>query len=97
MIPLRRESLGYSFGPDGRLINHLLFMDDLNLFTSSQGDLNVLVDLVRTFSKDKGMEFGIEKCAVLDMKRGIKVRSEGIELADRQVIKEIEEEGYKYL
>ena len=34
MIPLsmllRRESLGYSFGPDGRLINHLLFMDDLN-------------------------------------------------------------------
>ena len=31
------------------------------------------------------------------MKRGVKVRSEGIELPDRQVIKEIKEEGYKYL
>ena len=40
MIPLsillKREKLGYLFGPDGKLINHLLFMDNLKLFGCSK-------------------------------------------------------------
>jgi len=43
MIPLsillKREKLGYFFGDDGLLINHLLFMDDLKLFGRSKCEL----------------------------------------------------------
>ena len=43
------------------------------------------------------MSFGLDKCAVLKMRRGRQVGSSGIELPDNQHIREIEEEGYKYL
>ena len=44
------------------------------------------------------MEFGISKCAMVEMKRGKMVSSEGIELREGELIKSLEEgEGYKYL
>ena len=43
------------------------------------------------------MEFSIEKCAMLVMKKG-KIDSVGIELADGKVIRSLQEgESYKYL
>ena len=43
------------------------------------------------------MSFGLDKCAILEMRRGRQVDSSGIiELPDDQHIGEIEEEGYKY-
>ena len=45
-----------------------------------------------------GMEFGIEKCAMLVMEKGKIVKSVGIELPHGKVIKSLQEgEGYKYL
>ena len=43
------------------------------------------------------MEFGLEKCAMLVLKRDKKVRCEGILLADGQMMREVDENGYKYL
>ena len=43
------------------------------------------------------VSFGLDKCAVLEMRRGRQVSSSGIELPDYQHIGEIEKEGYKYL
>ena len=43
------------------------------------------------------MEFGIRKCGVLVMKRGKVIATDGIELPGGQVMKDIEENGYKYL
>ena len=101
MIPLsillKREGLGYSFGPDGKVLNHLLFMDDLKLFGKSEKEVNDLVDLVRVYSADIGMEFGIDKCAVLVMENGVRVRSDGIVLPNGEVMREVEQSGYKYL
>ncbi|XP_068684405.1 uncharacterized protein [Montipora foliosa] len=57
----------------------------------------LLVQVVRSFSQDIKMSFGVDKCAVLEMRRGRQVGSSGIELHDDQHIGEIEEEGYKYL
>ena len=55
MIPLsillKREKLGYPFGPDGKLFNHLLFMNDLKLFGCNEGELEKLVDLVSVYYK----------------------------------------------
>ena len=46
---------------------------------------------------DIGMKFGIKKCGVLILKRGKIVKMEGVVLPDVQVMKEIDERGYRYL
>ena len=101
MIPLtmllRRENLGYKWGPGGHLLNHLLFMDDLKLYGKSLRELDALVEVVRVYLRDIGMEFGIVKCAVLVLKTGVKTRCDGIRLPDGQLMKEVDGNGYKYL
>ena len=73
-------------------------MDDLKLYSRSEKGLDSLVQTVRAFSEDVGMEFGIEKCAMLVMEKGKIVKSVGIELPDDKVIKSLQEgESYKYL
>ena len=101
MVPLslvlRRSKAGYEWGGHEFQINHLLFMDDLKLFGKSYEQIDSLVQTVHTFSIDIGMEFGIKKCGVLVLKRGKIARMEGVLLPDGQVIKEIEDRGYRYL
>ena len=73
-------------------------MDDLKLYSRSENGLDSLVQTVRVFSEDIGMEFGIEKCVMLVMEKGKIVMSVGIELPDGKVIKSLQEgESYKYL
>ena len=43
------------------------------------------------------MKFVIDKCAVLELERWRLVRSEGIELLDGEMMKEVDQEGYSYL
>ena len=68
MIPLsmilKDETKGFIFGNAGRRVNHLLFMDDLKLYSSSEKELESLVNTVESYSRDNGMEFGMDKCAV---------------------------------
>ena len=60
--------------------------------------MDSLVQTVRVFSKDVGMEFGIENCAMLVMEKGKIVNSVGIESPDGKVITSLQEgESYKYL
>ena len=49
------------------------------------------------FSTDIVMEFGIKKCGILTMKKCKIVKSEGIKLPDGEVMKQVGQEGYKYL
>ena len=60
-------------------------------------DIESLVNTVHGFSCDIGMQFGIEKCGVIIMKRGKIVICDGIELPDGEKMKGVNEEGYKYL
>ena len=52
--------------------------------------LDSLVQTVHVFSEDIGMEFGIEKYAMLVMEKGKIVKSVGIELPNGKVIKSLE-------
>ena len=89
---------GYQFANNGEKINHLLYKDDLKLYAKSEKELDLLIQTVRVFSKDIGMQFGIEKCSTLVMKRGKRIKSDGIKMPDDQVIKSLKEgEVYKYL
>ncbi|XP_072169481.1 uncharacterized protein [Diadema setosum] len=73
-------------------------MDDLKLFRKDEKQCDKLVQTVRLVSKDIGMDFGINKCATLVMKRGRRVKSAGISLPDGRILQSLEEgENYKYL
>ena len=73
-------------------------MDYLKLYSRSEKGLKSLVQVVRVFSEDIGMEFGIQKHAMLVLEKGKIVKSVGIELPDGKIIKSLEKgESYKYL
>ena len=95
---LKMTKHGYEFAKNREKINHLLYMDDLKLYAKSEKELDSLIQTVRVFSKDIGMQFGIEKCSTLVLKRGKRIKSNGIKMPDDKVIKSLKEgEGYKYL
>ena len=51
-------------------INHLMNLDDIKLFAKNEKELETLIHAVRIYCQGIGMEFGIEKCALLVMKSG---------------------------
>ena len=103
MVPLtmilndENSAKGYQIGNSGKSVNHLLFMDDLKLYAKNQDDIDALLGLVQEYSKDIGMEFGMDKCAVLGVRDGKRVECRGVVLPSGDEMKEVDEEGYKYL
>ena len=71
--------------------------DDLKLYGRSEVELERLVEVIRLFSGDIGMEFGIDKCAVVVLSKGVRVKCEGIVLPDGEIMREVDQSGYKYL
>ena len=95
---LNKRKNGYNFPRTKDKINHLRYMDDLKLFAKEEVGLDALIQTVRVFSSNISMEFGIEKCAVVIVKRGKLSNSNGIKLPNDNFIKALNaEEGYKYL
>ena len=72
-------------------------MDDLKLFGKSDDQIDSLVQTVFAFSEDIGMEFGLEKCGVVILKKGKLVKFHGIHLPNQEIMKEVDENGYTYL
>ena len=72
-------------------------MDDIKLFGRGAKEIDTLVQTIRVISGDIRMEFGIKKCALVNIQRGKVTRTEGIQLPDGNNIKDIDETGYKYL
>ena len=52
--------------------------------------MDSLVQTVRVFSEDIGMEFGIEKCGMLEMEKGKILKSVGLELPDAKGIESLQ-------
>ena len=96
LIP-RKVNASYEWGKKEYKLNHLLFMDNLKLFSKSEEQMDTIVRTVHVFSTDTGMAFGMKKCGILIIQRGKVVRCEGIKLPNCEVIKEVEKEGYTYL
>ena len=75
-----------------------MYMDDRKLFAKNENELETLIHTIRIYSQDIGMEFGIEKCALLVMKSGRGHLTDGIELQNQDKIRTLtENETYKYL
>ena len=95
---LRKCTAGYKLSRSQEMINHLIYMDDIRLFAKNEKELETLIHPNRIYSQDIGMQFGIEKCAMLVMKSGKQHMTDGIELPNHDRIRTLEEnETYKYL
>lgn len=65
---LNNMKSGYTLS-GGIKINHFLYMHDLKLIGKNRREIESLTHTVRVFSGDIGMDFGVEKCATLSIKR----------------------------
>ena len=96
LIPLSliliKAEAAFEFSENKEKINHLLFMDDLKLYSQSEKRLDSLVQAVQVFSEDIRMKFPIEKCPVSNAER------KGCELSWYRVMKSLQKsKSYKYL
>ena len=72
-------------------INHLLFVDDLKFYDKTERELQSLVNTVQIISKYIGLEFRMERCCPVRIKKGNISDTEDIEMVDRQRMRRIEE------
>ena len=79
------------------MINQLMYMDDIKLFTKNEKQLETVIHAVRIYSSDIGMEFCIKKGAMLVMKSGKGYLTDGTELRNQDKIRTLREKAnYKY-
>ena len=57
-----------------------MYMDDIKVFAKNERELETLIQTVRIYNQDIGMEFGIEKCAMLIIKSRKLHMTEGFSL-----------------
>jgi hypothetical protein len=105
LLPLSielRTGKGYMVGPPGRReakVTHLLYMDDLKLYSPSPKELTSLLNKVSIFSTAVGMELGMDKCNVYHLNRGrAEDVAEDVQLVDGSIIRHLDAgERYKFL
>ena len=88
---LRKCVAGYKLRRLQGKINHLMYIDDIKLLAKNEKELETLIHAVRIYSQDIGMEFGIEKCAMLVMKSGKRHMTDGMELPNHDKVGTLEE------
>ena len=73
-------------------------MDDPKLYSKCEMAMGSLIQTVRIFREDIGMQFGVDKCTMLVIKRREIGNWDGTELPNEKVIKSLKErDSYKYL
>ena len=73
-------------------------MDDLKLYACNDKALHNMVTATHLFSRDISMNFGIEKCAKVTLKRGRQTSSENVTLEEDFSVQDlVQGTDYKYL
>ena len=94
---LNREKIGYAV-ESNKKINHLLYMDDVKVFAKNDLQLGQIINIIKEFSDDIHMQFGLDKCAKITIKKGKYIAGENIILNEQEQIQNLEQgEMYKYL
>lgn len=79
-------------------ITHLFYMDDLKIYASCFDHLRHMLELVLHFSTTIRMEFGLDKCNILNIKRGKVTDPETVNLSGGISINCLDiDASYKYL
>ena len=97
-IYIEKVNPAYKLVKNREQINQPFYMDYLKLYTKNEKKFDSLIETVRMFSKEIGIELRDEKCSMLVKKRGKRIKSDRIKLPDDIAMKLLkEEERYKYL
>ena len=97
---INTSKIGYSIGRRNcrTLISHLLFMDDIKLYANNMKQLRNLLEIVSKFSDDIKMNFGLDKCNILNIQKGKLIPTDDIILSSEETIKALDiKDHYKYL
>ena len=102
LIPLSKklneQQNGYDLEDGYKQLTHLLYMDDLKLFSSNETKLQQQLKTVKEFSDDIGMKFGLDKCAKVTFKKGKFFKGENVTIDNETSIRQLDPgETYKYL
>ena len=100
LIPLSKllNNTGYGYKIYDNAINRLFYMDILKLYAKNDQQLQGLLNIVKQFSDDIRMEFGLDKYAKATFFRGKLLKAKNITLDTTTIIKDLEPaENYKYL
>lgn len=71
-------------------------MDDIKVYAKDGRQFGKSCHTIRIFSKDTGMEFQIEKCAILKMKRRRFEGSQRIEILNEQTMRAVGKGQWEY-
>ena len=97
---LNRTNYGFGTHSDNQemqQLNHLLYMDDTKLYAATNNQLQELLRLTQTFSRDTKMVFGIVKCKTLCIAKG-KIEMRNFTTEDDDTMEAINESDmYRYL
>jgi len=77
-------------------LNRLLYMDDIKPYAATNSQLQELLQLTKTFSRDIKMVFGIEKCKTLCIAKG-KLEMRNFTTDDDTMEATNEDNIYRYL
>jgi len=78
-------------------LNHLLCMDDTKLYAATNNQLQEILRLTQTFSRDIKMVFGIEKCKTICIAKG-KLEMRNFTTEDDDTMEAMNEDNiYRYL
>ena len=95
---INKTNIGYKLSSSNQKVSHLMFMDDLKLYAPNDKLLKNLIDIVKLFSDDIRMNFGIDKCNKLTIIRGKVKQSDSTQLNNGDEIKSLNnQQYYKYL
>ena len=102
LVPLTSEinasGYGYKMNRNSVPISNLFYMDDLKLYASNDDQQQGELRIVKQFSDDIKMSFGLDKCAKASFKKGKLISTGNIELDRETTINELDQDrGYKYL
>lgn len=79
-------------------IMHLLYIDDLKIFSSSQSKLDRVMKATKRAIEDIGLVWNEKKCSVVHVKCSLLSSDQGDTVGDTHVIKALKEgESYKFL
>jgi hypothetical protein len=93
---LNATTYGYKIG--GKKYTHLLYMDDIKLYSANDSQQAGLLTTVKQFSTDIQMEFGLDKCAKVTFKQGKITKTDNVQIDTDTTIRELDDnETYKYL
>ena len=94
---LNRLNKGFKIESNQQM-SHLFYMDDLKTFTRTEAHLSKALSIVKTFTDDISMEFGLDECAVAMLKGDKQIKSQNMPVDDKTSIQSLDEEAtYKYL